>query len=105
MRFVFSPRPRPPWSSQGAPCSAKDRRSALMSNAYRMSVDSVMNSNLVPADSPATPQRSPRSRWRAAWPTWAILIGVLLLGGYFRSLSLFAWDEPSFRLHPDERFL
>jgi YYY domain-containing protein len=33
------------------------------------------------------------------------LIGVLLLGGYFRTLSLFAWDEPSFRLHPDERFL
>src|SRR6476620_8340935 len=36
---------------------------------------------------------------------WVALIGVLLLGGYFRTLGLFSWDDPSYRLHPDERFM
>lgn len=39
----------------------------------------------------------------------AVRIGLLLLilamGAYFRFGGLFMWDEPSFRLHPDERFL
>ncbi len=33
------------------------------------------------------------------------LLAILLLGAYFRFGGLFSWDEPSFRLHPDERFL
>lgn len=36
---------------------------------------------------------------------WMMLILILLMGAYFRLNGLFAWDEPSFRLHPDERFL
>src|SRR5215216_2761536 len=46
--------------------------------------------------------RSPQWKQRVAW---AALIGVLLLGGYFRTLGLFSWDDPSYRLHPDERFM
>jgi YYY domain-containing protein len=38
------------------------------------------------------------------WATVALLAVILLLGGYFRTLGLTTWDEPSFRLHPDERF-
>ncbi|RLT33165.1 MAG: hypothetical protein DWI54_00215 [Chloroflexi bacterium] len=41
---------------------------------------------------------------RSAGQTVALL-AVLLLGAYFRFGGLFMWDEPSFRLHPDERFL
>ena len=32
------------------------------------------------------------------------LIAILLVGGYFRGVGLFTWDE-DFHLHPDERFL
>jgi YYY domain-containing protein len=47
--------------------------------------------------------RTNRSRSRK--PTWPLLIVILLIGLYFRTYSLFTWDEPSFRLHPDERFM
>ncbi|MFN5341227.1 MAG: DUF2298 domain-containing protein [Roseiflexaceae bacterium] len=36
---------------------------------------------------------------------WMMLLIIVLIGAYFRLNGLFAWDEPSFRLHPDERFL
>ncbi|MEY2845546.1 MAG: hypothetical protein RL076_1092 [Chloroflexota bacterium] len=36
---------------------------------------------------------------------WMLLLIIVLIGAYFRLNGLFAWDEPSFRLHPDERFL
>lgn len=36
---------------------------------------------------------------------WMLLLVIVLIGAYFRLNGLFAWDEPSFRLHPDERFL
>lgn len=36
---------------------------------------------------------------------WLVLLAIVLFGAYFRLNGLFAWDEPSFRLHPDERFL
>ena len=42
---------------------------------------------------------------RKQWLAWVALIGVLLLGSYFRTLGLFSWDDPSYRLHPDERFM
>ncbi len=48
---------------------------------------------------PATPTRS-ASRAR----TLALLMAIVLLGAYFRTLGLWTWDEPSYRLHPDERF-
>lgn len=34
-----------------------------------------------------------------------LLLLILVMGAYFRFGGLFMWDEPSFRLHPDERFL
>ena len=53
---------------------------------------------------PTEPQRS----GRAASPfrtTWLPLLAILLIGGYFRFFGLTTWDEPSYRLHPDERFM
>src|SRR5215213_107809 len=47
-------------------------------------------------------QRSQQRKQRLAW---VALISVLLLGGYLRTLGLFSWDDPSYRLHPDERFM
>lgn len=38
------------------------------------------------------------------WLVRLALLAILLLGAFFRSQSLLSWDEPSFRLHPDERF-
>ncbi|HNP72647.1 MAG TPA: glycosyltransferase family 39 protein, partial [Kouleothrix sp.] len=65
-----------------------------------------MTSNQLPsqASAPASESRS-RLRRRKQQATWALLLGILLLGAYFRTLSLFSWDEPSYRLHPDERFM
>jgi hypothetical protein len=34
-----------------------------------------------------------------------LLLVIVLIGAYFRLNGLYSWDEPSFRLHPDERFL
>src|SRR5215213_11582370 len=51
---------------------------------------------------PKSQTRSPLGKEQLAW---VALIGVLLLGGYFRTLGLFSWDDPSYRLHPDERFM
>ncbi|MBM4412593.1 MAG: hypothetical protein FJ040_03980 [Chloroflexi bacterium] len=34
-----------------------------------------------------------------------LMLLILAMGAYFRFGGLFKWDEPSFRLHPDERFL
>ncbi|NJO81304.1 MAG: tetratricopeptide repeat protein [Blastochloris sp.] len=39
------------------------------------------------------------------WQTIILLLLALMLGAYFRTISLFTWDEPSSRLHPDERFM
>ena len=65
-----------------------------------------MTTNQRSTDASATPTeariRSPQRKQRLAW---VALIGVLLLGGYFRTLGLFSWDDPSYRLHPDERFM
>jgi YYY domain-containing protein len=33
------------------------------------------------------------------------LVLIVWMGAYFRFTGLASWDEPSFRLHPDERFL
>src|SRR4028118_1798766 len=48
------------------------------------------------------PAAHPSSAHR--WPTRLALIVILLIGAYLRLLSIFTWDEPSTRLHPDERF-
>jgi hypothetical protein len=65
-----------------------------------------MTTNELSTDAAIPPRelqsRSPQWKQRLAW---AALIGVLLLGGYFRTLGLFSWDDPSYRLHPDERFM
>ena len=45
----------------------------------------------------------PTRRTRAL--TWLALLAILILGGSLRFFGLTTWDEPSFRLHPDERFL
>ena len=45
----------------------------------------------------------PTGRTRAL--TWLALLAILILGGSLRFFGLTTWDEPSFRLHPDERFL
>lgn len=34
-----------------------------------------------------------------------LLLVIVLIGAYFRLNGLYSWDEPSSRLHPDERFL
>ena len=66
----------------------------------------IMTTNQRSTDADATPPKSrlgsPQRKQRLAW---VALIGVLLLGGYFRTLGLFSWDDPSYRLHPDERFM
>jgi hypothetical protein len=64
-----------------------------------------MTSDWTPEDRPTSPTLLPRRTRRAAWGVWAILALALLLGVYFRAIALFGWDEPSFRLHPDERFM
>lgn len=46
---------------------------------------------------------SPRRSGPFTWTTFAFLAAILLLGAYFRTLSLFSWDGTS-DLHPDERF-
>ncbi|GAB4204058.1 MAG: hypothetical protein OHK0022_28850 [Roseiflexaceae bacterium] len=53
-------------------------------------------------DTAAVPSR-PAAR-RSRLTTAVLLLAIVLLGAYFRTLSLTTWDEPSFRLHPDERF-
>nr|MDQ2999334.1 hypothetical protein [Chloroflexota bacterium] len=62
------------------------------------------NQRSTDANAPAAEPRlrAPQRKQRLAW---VALIGVLLLGGYFRTLGLFSWDDPSYRLHPDERFM
>ncbi|HEU5014279.1 MAG TPA: DUF2298 domain-containing protein, partial [Roseiflexaceae bacterium] len=50
-----------------------------------------------------TPSVLPRRSGQLAWTTFAFLAAILLLGAYFRTLSLFSWDGTS-DLHPDERF-
>ena len=47
---------------------------------------------------------TPGTERRYRWATRASLLAILLLGAYLRFLSLTTWDEPSSRLHPDERF-
>src|SRR6478672_6964476 len=65
-----------------------------------------MTTNQTPTDAGSPPTKSrlglAQRKQRLAW---VALIGVLLLGGYFRTLGLFSWDDPSYRLHPDERFM
>ena len=46
---------------------------------------------------------APRRSVQFTWTTFAFLAAILLLGAYFRTLSLFSWDGTS-DLHPDERF-
>ncbi|MBC8161168.1 MAG: glycosyltransferase family 39 protein, partial [Roseiflexaceae bacterium] len=41
---------------------------------------------------------------RRRWATLLALFAILLIGAHLRFLSLITWDEPSSRLHPDERF-
>ncbi|HEU4324747.1 MAG TPA: DUF2298 domain-containing protein [Roseiflexaceae bacterium] len=53
-------------------------------------------------DTAAAPSR-PAAR-RSGLTTVVLLLAIVLLGAYFRTLALTTWDEPSFRLHPDERF-
>ncbi|HET9222577.1 MAG TPA: hypothetical protein VFO07_08740, partial [Roseiflexaceae bacterium] len=60
--------------------------------------------NLVTEDTPSSPTPPRRTR-RASWSIWVFLAVALLLGAYFRTLALYGWDEPSYRLHPDERFM
>src|SRR3954470_23249619 len=73
---------------------------------YWKSNKATMTTNQHSTDAGATPTKSrigsPQYKQRLAW---VALIGVLLLGGYFRTLGLFNWDDPSYRLHPDERFM
>jgi YYY domain-containing protein len=64
-----------------------------------------MTSNQAPDDTPSPIEPPTRHNRRASWGAWAILLIALLLGGYFRTIALFDWDEPSYRLHPDERFM
>jgi hypothetical protein len=42
---------------------------------------------------------------RRQGPRVLLLVVIVLIGAYFRLNGLYSWDEPSFRLHPDERFL
>ncbi|MEZ4517705.1 MAG: glycosyltransferase family 39 protein [Chloroflexota bacterium] len=51
--------------------------------------------------SPEQPVAAARDRWETL--AIALLIGILLLGAYFRSVGL-NWDD-NHHLHPDERFL
>src|SRR5215213_236321 len=62
------------------------------------------NQRSTDASAPTTESRL-RALQRKQRLAWVALIGVLLLGGYFRTLGLFSWDDPSYRLHPDERFM
>src|SRR5689334_1909206 len=65
-----------------------------------------MIGNLAPEETPKPPAAPAPPRARpAGWGARAILLIALLLGIYFRAIALFSWDEPSFRLHPDERFM
>ncbi|HMQ34355.1 MAG TPA: hypothetical protein PKD53_26705, partial [Chloroflexaceae bacterium] len=48
------------------------------------------------------PRAAPRSP-AAVWAPRFILLGILLLGAYFRTLSLSDWDAGTGQ-HPDERF-
>src|SRR3954469_17934042 len=65
-----------------------------------------MTSNQRSTDASTPPIKSRLgSQQRKQRLAWVALIGVLLLGGYFRTLGLFSWDDPSYRLHPDERFM
>ena len=66
----------------------------------------IMTTNQRSTDSGPPPTTSRLSApHRKQWLAWVALIGVLLLGSYFRTLGLFSWDDPSYRLHPDERFM
>ncbi|MCG8348452.1 MAG: DUF2298 domain-containing protein, partial [Chloroflexales bacterium] len=47
--------------------------------------------------------QSTRPWWRTAWATRLVLILILLVGAYFRTLSLHTWDGGTGQ-HPDERF-
>lgn len=47
--------------------------------------------------------QSARPWWRTAWATRLALILILLVGAYFRTLSLHTWDGGTGQ-HPDERF-
>jgi YYY domain-containing protein len=58
-----------------------------------------------PGEPSVTPAAPPPPARRPHWPTLAALAAILLAAAYFATLSLFSWDEPSFRLHPDERFM
>ena len=42
---------------------------------------------------------------RRQGPRVMLLVVIVLIGAYFRLNGLYSWDEPSSRLHPDERFL
>ncbi|HEX5692690.1 MAG TPA: hypothetical protein VFX76_21910, partial [Roseiflexaceae bacterium] len=64
-----------------------------------------MIDNTAPATSANPPHSASRRTRPASWGALAILAVALLLGAYFRATALFTWDEPSFRLHPDERFM
>ena len=52
---------------------------------------------------PVAAQRASAAHTRLNWVWNLLLIGVLLIGGYFRFLGL-NWDDNQ-HLHPDERFL
>ncbi|NNJ09920.1 hypothetical protein EKD04_006230 [Chloroflexales bacterium ZM16-3] len=52
-------------------------------------------------ESQSSPARAHEPRRSAA--IWIILIGILLVGAYFRTLSLTDWDDGTGQ-HPDERF-
>ncbi len=54
-------------------------------------------------DAVACPSPARRRWWQTTWATSALLLSILLLGTYFRTLSLLDWDLGTGQ-HPDERF-
>jgi YYY domain-containing protein len=64
-----------------------------------------MTGNWDSEDIPPAPVPRIRRAQHSSWGIWVLLVIALLLGAYFRTLALYGWDEPSYRLHPDERFM
>lgn len=64
-----------------------------------------MTNNSAPDTTPAQTDTHRPSARRKGWGAWVVLLVALILGTYFRTIALTDWDEPSYRLHPDERFM
>src|SRR5215212_4783991 len=65
-----------------------------------------MTSNWPPEDipPPSPPARSTRSVRATSRLAWPLLLAIVLLGGWFSTLNLLAWDDGTGQ-HPDERFM